>query len=270
MKPRDPWIELLRVVAHDLTAPITAVKGYIELFQQAGPMTEKQQRFSDRALASLERQEELVKLLLDIAWLDANKPIEVDECDVVNLIDNAAVMLEHVAGRRNIDIHVDVNDDVGTVLGDVQRLSQVVNNLVFNAVKYNRDGGSIWIRARGDADHVHISVRDNGRGIAAEHLPYLFDPYFRIDSNNAAKVEGTGIGLAIVKGVVDKHQGRIWVESAPNEGSTFNVLLPRRPLEVRKDTVRAPIKRKRRKQTGTNGAHVPESNGQPPVNGDGV
>ncbi|MFO7323575.1 MAG: HAMP domain-containing sensor histidine kinase [Chloroflexota bacterium] len=229
MNPPNSWIELLRTIAHDLNTPITAAKGFIELVQNTGPMTEKQARYSERALGSLQHMEQLVSMLLDVAWLDADKPLEVSECNIAEIIQKAVAMQESAASRRNVRIEVDIAEDIGVVFGDPQRLPQVVNNLLNNAIKYNREGGVVWVSARGESDEVQITVRDNGRGVSEADLPHLFDPFFRSGENTAAKIEGTGLGLAVVKGVVDKHGGKIHVESKPEEGTTFLVTLPRRP-----------------------------------------
>ncbi len=227
MKSANPWIEHIAVIAHDLNGPITVVKGNIELFQMAGPMNDKQQMFSERALASLTHMQQLVRMLLDVAWLDASKALEPHPVAVGDMIQTAVTMVETSANRKHITIEVDVKPDTGVVMGDPDRLPQVVNNLLSNAIKYNRDGGSIWVTASGTADEVEIVVRDNGRGIPAADVPHLFDPFFRADDNSAAKIEGTGLGLAIVKGVVDKHNGKIGVVSLEGEGTTFTVTLPR-------------------------------------------
>jgi signal transduction histidine kinase len=229
MAKHDSWTELLGVIVHDLKQPITAVKGYIELFQQAGPMNDRQQRFSDRALVSLEHMSELVTMLLDIAWIDADKPVDRVECDLAVMIEAAVAILESTAAPKGVTVETDIDLDLGVVMGDVQRLPQVVNNLVGNAIKYNRDGGRVWITARGSPEEVRVSVRDTGPGIPAEEIAHVFDPYFRSHHNNAKKIEGTGLGLTIAKGVVAKHGGRIWAESVPGEGTTFTFTLPRQP-----------------------------------------
>lgn len=232
MKPRNPWIELMGTVAHDLNTPITVVKGNIELVQNAGPLTDMQMQFSERALSSLRQMEQLVQLLLDVAWVDADKPLHPVECSIAEMIQAAVTMQEDAARRRSITIEVDVADDTGVVLGDRNRLPQVFNNLLNNAIKYNRQGGTVWLSARGDGDSVRITVRDNGRGVPAQDLPRVFDAFYRADENSAAKIEGTGLGLSVVKGVVDKHGGQITVESEPDQGTTFQVTLPRDPTTV--------------------------------------
>lgn len=227
MKPDNPWLENIGVIAHDLNGPITAVKGNIELIQLTGPLNEKQQRFAERALVSLTQMEQLVKMLLDVAWLDADKPLEPHDVEVGKMVSMAVSLLDSTATRRKITLETEVDPDTGSVKGDLQRLPQVINNLINNAIKYNHEGGTVWVTTRGDADHVEIIVRDNGRGIPEEDLPYLFEQFFRVKPNASGTVDGTGLGLAIVKAVVDKHNGKVIVTSAPGEGTTFTVTLPR-------------------------------------------
>jgi signal transduction histidine kinase len=227
MKADTPWIEHIAVIAHDLNGPITAVKGNIELIQLTGPLNEKQQRFAERALVSLTQMEQLVRMLLDVAWLDANKPLDPHDVEVGKLVSTAVSLLDATATRRKITLETDVDAETGTVKGDPQRLPQVINNLVNNAIKYNHEGGTVWVSTRGNADSVEIIVRDNGRGIPEEDLPNLFEQFFRVKPNAAGSIDGTGLGLAIVKAVVDKHNGTVGVTSAFNEGTTFTVMLPR-------------------------------------------
>jgi signal transduction histidine kinase len=228
-QPSEAWIELLSVIAHDLNTPIAAVKGFVELVQNAGPLNDKQQKYSDRALAGLQQMEQLVSRLLDLAWVDADKPLELNTCDVGALITDAVNLLENSAAQRDITLHVDIAPTLGSVTGDTQRLSQVIHNLIGNAIKYNRDGGSVWINAAGERDGIQVSVKDTGLGIPPEDQAKVFERFFRAKTNTDKKIKGTGLGLAIVKGVVEKHNGHIWLESVPGEGTTFTFTLPRRP-----------------------------------------
>jgi signal transduction histidine kinase len=112
-------------------------------------------------------------------------------------------------------------------MGDVRLLSQVINNLLSNAVKYNKDGGSVWVKVSEDDHDLRVDVRDTGRGIPSEDLPKVFERFFRSKHNAGTKIEGSGLGLAIVDAIIQKHGGRIWVESEFGEGSTFSFTLPR-------------------------------------------
>jgi signal transduction histidine kinase len=229
MHPEESWSELLNIVAHDLKSPITAVKGYIELIQQAGTLNDKQQHFSERALVGLEHMAGLITKLLDIAWIDADRPPELTECNLEGLIQEAMAMLEQTAHQREITLHAEIDPNLGTIMADVRRMTQVVNNLLSNAIKYNRDGGAVYLKAQGGPDTIWLTVQDTGIGIAPEDQTHLFERFYRSKAGVEAKIEGNGLGLSIVKGVVERHQGRIWFETVPDEGTTFHVTLPRSP-----------------------------------------
>lgn len=226
IRPED-WAELLDIVAHDLKTPITAVKGYIELIEQAGALNERQQMFAERAFSGLRRMEQLVTMLLDVTWIDTEKPLDWRTCDLRAMIDESVLLVESLATPRGISITVDAEPSLGTILGDARRLSQVFNNLLSNAIKYNHDNGLIEISAGGDSEWAYIRVRDTGIGIAPDEHAQVFDRFFR--ARTGRLIEGTGLGLAIVKEVVERHGGSVRLESAPDVGSTFTVILPRRP-----------------------------------------
>lgn len=229
MENRNAWTELIGIIAHDLNMPITSVQGFIQLIQHGGTLTDKQKHYTERALAGLDRMSGLVSMMLDLAWVDADKSIDLKPVDVLPVIDEVVMMMETVAVAKGITLHVEADPSLGTIMADRTRLPQIFSNLITNAVKYNRKGGSVWIKASGNEDQIQVSVRDEGAGIPQEKHALLFEPFYRAEDNHAAKIEGTGLGLAIVKGVVEKHQGKIWVESAVGQGSTFHFMLPRAP-----------------------------------------
>lgn len=226
----DAWSELLDIVAHDLKTPITAVKGYIDLIQHAGPLNERQQLFAERAVSGLKRMEQLVTMLLDVTWIDTEKPVDWGECDLRWMIDEAVRLMESLATKRNITLQVNHPSNPGVVMGDMRRLSQVIYNLLSNAIKYNRDGGLVEISSAGDTDWLSISVRDTGIGIPEDEQDKIFERFFR--ARTGRSIEGTGLGLAIVKAIVERHGGSVRVESMPDVGSVFTFVLPRRPYSA--------------------------------------
>jgi signal transduction histidine kinase len=227
----EDWTDLLREVAHDLKTPITAVSGYIQLIQNAGPLNENQMHFSDRSLYVLEYMVQIVNNLLDLAWLEAGLPLKIEDADVRDLIGKTVEMLDHLAVRRNITIDVKTAPRIGKVQTEWRRLQQVLINLVINAIKYNREGGTVWITATGTKHELQITVRDTGIGISDEEKGRIFERFFRTKASQASRVEGTGLGLSIVKPMIERHGGRIWFESVPGEGTTFTFVLPRRIQE---------------------------------------
>jgi two-component system phosphate regulon sensor histidine kinase PhoR len=222
------WNDLLGVVAHDLKTPISAVKGFIELIQHTGPLNDRQTHFSERALAGLQLMEQLVERLLEVAWIDADRPLEPHETDLAELIENAAELLEDQASRRNITIHLEIDPKLGLIQAEARRLDQVMINLLSNAVKYNHEGGEVWVTAVGKRKEVQVVVRDNGQGISDDEREMIFERFFRARQSKKTKVAGTGLGLSIVKAVIEKHGGHIWLESTPGKGSIFTFVLPRR------------------------------------------
>jgi signal transduction histidine kinase len=227
MQEPDTWTELVGIIAHDLKTPITAAKGFIELIKHSGSFNERQDYFSERALSSLRQMEGLVTRLLEIAWIDADRPLEAQDCDLGARIEAAVAMLRDYADKRQVVLHIEIDPDLGSLQADEQRLDNVLTNLISNAIKYNRSGGEVWVRAAGTADNVEVIVRDTGMGIAAEDQPYVFERFFRSSTSRHEKIEGTGLGLSIVKAVIERHGGHIWMESAVDEGSTFAFTLPR-------------------------------------------
>ena len=222
----DYYTDLISVVAHDLKTPISAVKGFIDLVQQAGPLNERQQHFSDRALASLDRMEHLIADLLEYTRINRGMKMEPIECDVRGLVADAVELVEELAARREVTIHVHDKSGSLMVMADVRLLSEVLNNLIGNAVKYNRDGGKVDVTVSHDDDNVRVDVRDTGIGIAPDDVPHVFERFFRAKGDSASRVEGSGLGLAIAESVIRQHGGRIWAESVEGEGSTFSFTLP--------------------------------------------
>lgn len=227
MQEPNDWAEIISIVAHDLKTPITAVKGFIELIKYSGPMNERQDYFSDRALSALRQMEHLVARLLELAWIDADRPLEPQLCNLNAVIDDTVALLSDYAERRSITLHLEIAPDLGKLEADERRLEQVMMNLISNAVKYNRRGGDVWIRAQGNEDSIDVTVRDSGFGIAPEDLPNIFERFYRSQSSQDESIEGTGLGLSIVKSIVEKHGGRVWVDSVIDVGTTFGFSLPR-------------------------------------------
>jgi signal transduction histidine kinase len=141
-------------------------------------------------------------------------------------IAEAANLLEEMAVTRNIPVSVRVDSRIGRLLLDSRRIAQVLDNLISNAIKYNREGGEVNIIAAHQGDHILVSVQDTGLGISEEDQPRIFERFFRSRQGVALKIEGSGLGLAITEAIVEKHGGRIWFESVLGEGTIFYFTLP--------------------------------------------
>ena len=141
-------------------------------------------------------------------------------------IEEAVNLLEEMAATRNITVSIQVDSRIGRLLVDGRRIAQVLDNLISNAIKYNRDEGTVTITAAHQGDQILITVQDKGLGISKEDQPRIFERFFRSRQGVALKIEGSGLGLAITESIIQKHGGRIWFESLLDEGTTFYFTLP--------------------------------------------
>lgn len=218
--------EFVSTVSHDLRTPLTTIQGYVELLSRAGPLNEMQTSFVDKALSSLSHITELISDLLDIGRIEAGYDLEMTPLRLDELIRSAGEAAEVAAAQEGIALSLTLPDHPMWVWGNRRRLRQVLDNLISNAIKYNRPKGWIKVGARHNADHFVVSVRDSGIGIPSQEQPRIFERFYRVQSVETEDVPGTGLGLAIVKSVVERHKGRIWVDSAYGEGSTFTFVMP--------------------------------------------
>lgn len=142
------------------------------------------------------------------------------------LVERAVQALHPRIVDAGLGLNLQISPDLPLVDADAERVSQVVRNLISNAITHTLPGGSIAILARLAGAYVEVSVRDTGLGIAPEHLPYVFERFYRVDPSRARATGGVGLGLFIVKQLIEAHGGRVWVESAPGSGSLFGFTLP--------------------------------------------
>jgi two-component system phosphate regulon sensor histidine kinase PhoR len=220
--------DLMREVVHELKIPIASAKSFIDLTGASGRLNKKQAAFAQRAQLSLAAMLNLVHELLDIAWLESDGELQDESTDLTTLVRHVATQLEGYAQYRNVEITLDLPPDGCVIQGDERRLQSAISNLVSNAIKYSPNGGPVYVVVVPNEKAVTLRVEDHGIGIAPEHLPYLFQRFYRIRTPETRRIEGTGLGLAIVKAIVEKHSGEVFVESTPGEGSVFGFRLPLR------------------------------------------
>ncbi|HET7010442.1 MAG TPA: ATP-binding protein [Anaerolineales bacterium] len=218
--------EFVTTVSHDLRSPLTAILGYIELIERAGPVNEQQKEFIRRVRLSVEQITNLVSDLLDLGRIEAGLDTSKEKTPLAVLARYAIEGLRPMADTKHIALSAEVTDELPMVTGDPYRLRQMIGNLIDNAVKYTPPGGRVRVSAEAEGDQVILRVQDDGPGIPPAEQPYLFDRFYRA-SNVPEDSTGTGLGLSIVKSIVDNHQGRIWVDSKLGAGTTFTVVLPR-------------------------------------------
>jgi signal transduction histidine kinase len=218
--------ELMSIIAHDLKTPVSAVRGFLELIPQLGALNEGQMRYLDRAHMALDRMERMISSLLEFARLESGvRRLQHTDVDLVEMTHACADFVIEIAHKRGIKIHLPSDDKPIHIPADMDLLGHVITNLLTNAVKYNRDGGEVWVTVSKTATEARVDIRDTGIGIAPKDQLHVFDRFFRVNSKDKS-IEGTGLGLAICKTIIDLHGGRIWVSSELGVGSTFSFVLP--------------------------------------------
>ncbi|HQK15526.1 MAG TPA: ATP-binding protein [Anaerolineae bacterium] len=217
--------EFVSTVSHDLRTPLTTIQGYIALLDRVGPLTEMQKDFVNKALGSMDQITALISDLLDIGRIEAGYELEMQPVCINTIIRQSVEASAMQIEQAGLSMYTDIADEPLWVMGNEHRLRQVMDNLISNAIKYNRPDGFVKITARADENYLIVSVQDNGIGIPLEEQPKIFERFHRVQRPETDNIYGTGLGLSIVKSVIEKHKGRIWVHSYPGMGSTFAFVL---------------------------------------------
>ena len=220
--------EFLGNVSHELKTPLFTVQGYI-LTLLDGAMGDKslRKKYLQRANKGVERLIYIVKDLDMITKLETGDlNLELEEFDIVELIENVFDLLEMRANKKNITLTFDTKYDPIWVVADRERIQQVVTNLVMNSIKYGKKEGTTDVSIESLVrNRVIVRVTDNGEGIEEDQLPRLFERFYRVDKSGSRKEGGSGLGLSIVKHIIEAHGEKIYVESDPGVGSEFSFTL---------------------------------------------
>jgi two-component system phosphate regulon sensor histidine kinase PhoR len=216
-------------VSHELRTPLSSLLGFVETLR--GPARDDPEAREKFLTIMHEQAERMSRLIEDLLSLSR---IEMDEhtrprgrADLAQVLGAVADMLSMKATGRNMRIALDIPAGLAPLTGDADQLTQVFQNLVDNALKYGREGTAVEVTvAHVDAGEISITVADHGDGIPPEHLPRLTERFYRIDAARSRQLGGTGLGLAIVKHIVNRHRGRLSIDSRMGEGSRFTVTLP--------------------------------------------
>ena len=217
--------EFVSTVSHDLRTPLTTIQGYVELLERAGPLNELQQDFISKALHSLEHITALISDLLDIGRIEAGYDLDMCPFRINDVIQQSLDVHAVLVEQAELHSVTNIPDEPLWIHGNVRRIRQVLDNLIGNAIKYNRPGGTVKVTAEPGADYVIVSIEDQGVGIPLEEQPKLFERFYRVRTPEVEDIRGTGLGLSIVKSIIEKHKGRVWVRSYPGKGSTFAFIL---------------------------------------------
>jgi two-component system phosphate regulon sensor histidine kinase PhoR len=215
-------------VSHELRTPLAAIAGSVEtLLGGAVEDPRYARQFVEMIQRHASRLRDLLEDLLDLARIESGEPpSRREEIKVEELIRAALAAVSHLAKEKEIVLLEELPDRGIALRGDRKQMEQALVNLLENAVKYTDSGGTVTVEAKREGSEIHFIVSDTGCGIPEEHLPRIFDRFYRVDKARSREMGGTGLGLSIVKHVAQAHGGRVEVESTPGRGSTFKIIVP--------------------------------------------
>jgi signal transduction histidine kinase len=223
----------ISVISHELKTPVALIKGYADTLRRKDARwdSETVQDSLDVIVEEADRLNQLIDNLLDASRLQAGAlPLEMDQVAFDVLAERVARLFR--TQTKNHEIVVRFPPDFPTVVGDITRLEQVLNNLVSNAIKYSPGGGTIEISGRVSPNEVIVTVSDTGLGISFNEQARVFERFFRGAQERHQGTPGAGLGLYLSKAIIEAHHGRIWVESHPGEGAAFSFVIPRQQTSV--------------------------------------
>jgi signal transduction histidine kinase len=226
--------DFVATVSHELRTPLTSMMGFLEMIREgeAGELNDEQKRFLAIVYRSSERLQRLVGDLLFVARLDANGlQLQFGDAQLDEIVRDAVEASGALARSREVSLVAEL-EDVPPVSGDKERLSQLVGNLISNALKFTPAGGSVVARAFVEGGHAVVEIADTGIGIPLGEQSRLFQRFFRSSTATEQAIPGTGLGLVISRAIAEAHGGTIGVASLPGEGTTFRVEIPLEPAEV--------------------------------------
>lgn len=221
--------EVMTTVAHELKGPLTALRTFIDLVIEgtAGDVPVKQLELLLKASRSTTRMQNLLNVFSHLEMAeDHNIPLTVTMFDIGTLVTAALDLLQPVAAQAGVEVKITGFDDLPLIEGDRHAIEQVISNLVSNAIKYSYEGGVVTVSCEARAEDIIISVKDSGIGISAEDQERLFERFYRGTDPAKLRIRGTGLGLYVSRGLVERHHGRVWVQSEAGRGSAFSFTLP--------------------------------------------
>jgi heavy metal sensor kinase len=214
--------------SHELRTPLTAIRGQLEVAQLTAKTAEDFRRAVAMALEDVERLGRIVQSLLQLAQAEAGQiRLSLEPEMLAEVAARQMARFQTMAESKRLKLELAAEDGC-VALVDRLQMERLVDNLLSNAVKYTQEGGRVTVRVRREGSEAVIEVADNGPGIAAQHLPHIFDKFYRVREGEKTAGRGVGLGLAFVEWIARAHGGRVSVESEPGKGSTFRVSLPAR------------------------------------------
>ena len=220
-------VDFVANASHELRTPLAAILGFVETLadDKAGGDASVRARFLDVMMKEARRMQRLIDDLISLSRIEAEKYVIPDErVSIPALVREVTAELRDQQGDKPTHVILDFDADVADVIGERTQLSQVVHNLLGNAIKYGRPDSDIRITVKSDGALVRLSVADQGDGIAPEHIPRLTERFYRVDAGRSRSMGGTGLGLAIVKHIVERHRARLEINSIVGTGTIVSVV----------------------------------------------
>jgi two-component system phosphate regulon sensor histidine kinase PhoR len=217
--------EFVDNASHELKTPISVLRGIVETLLEEEE-DQRKRRFLEKALRRIEQMQNLVEDLLTLTKLESGRErLNLSEFKLRELVEEVYDSLEQEFIKREVSFENLVSEDF-KMFADRQKFFLLLRNLIDNALKYNKRGGKVWVRAKKEGNKQILEVEDTGIGIPPEHVPFIFERFYRVDKGRSKEMGGTGLGLSIVKHIVFLHGGETRVHSKPGEGSRFSVIIP--------------------------------------------
>lgn len=227
--------ETLQLVSHELRTPLTSIQGLSDVLLKFPVEADQSREMVSVIHAEAVRLGETINRYLDLTRLESGaQPLRLSSIRCQELVADCVRQLSVFAAERNVRLESQVETELPLLQADEQLLAQALSNLVSNAIKYSPPETEVVIAVHFSRDNFVLSVRDQGFGIQPEAQERIFEKFFRLERDTSSNIVGTGLGLSLVKEIVEQHGGRITVESAPNAGSTFSIYLPQQQSSLRK------------------------------------
>jgi signal transduction histidine kinase len=224
--------EFLSIVSHELRTPITPLKAQLQMLQQEyfGKLTEKQEQSLTVILRNAERLNKIIEDFLEVSRIEAARlKFVFKQVSPLELIQETVRFMEGFAKEKNISLVVGT-EQLPDIEADPDRISQVLRNLIHNAIKFSPQNSTIEIHANLQKDHLRFGVQDQGVGLTPEDQIRVFEPFYQVAGTLSRNYGGTGLGLTICRGIIEAQKGKIWVESKPEQGCSFYFTVPLKPI----------------------------------------
>ncbi len=220
--------QFLSVLSHELKAPLNAIDGYIKMIKdrQFGDSIDAYDEMLDRSMERIKGMRQLILDLLDLTKIETGKPSQkLESVNIRKIVQIAVDTIRPYAIQKDVDLYINSRDNI-EMIADAGEIEIIMNNLISNAVKYNKNSGRVDVFLEKKEGRLKITVTDTGIGLKQDDKEKIFDDFVRIKNNQTREVTGSGLGLSIVKKIVDLYQGTIEVQSEPDKGTSFIIVLP--------------------------------------------